>query len=86
MSRHKLDTKLHCRAPFGSYCGVHVGPDITNTMDPWTKWAIYLVPTRNLQWSYMFLSLATAKKVTQKKFTEMPTTESTIKHVKKMTV
>ncbi len=32
VSRHKLDVKLHCKALFGSYCEVHVGPDITNTM------------------------------------------------------
>ncbi len=37
VSRHKLDAKLHCRALFGSYCEVHVNPEITNTMDPRTK-------------------------------------------------
>ncbi len=35
-SRHKLDEKLHCKAPLGSYCKVHVDPDITNTMEPRT--------------------------------------------------
>ncbi len=40
VSRHKVDAKLHCRAPFGSYCEVHVDPDITNTIDLRTKWAI----------------------------------------------
>ncbi len=40
VSRHKLDAKLHCKAPFGSYCKVHVDPDFTNTMEPRTKWAI----------------------------------------------
>jgi hypothetical protein len=48
VSRHKLDAKLHCRAPFRSYCEVHVDPEITNTMDPRTKWAICLGPTGNL--------------------------------------
>jgi hypothetical protein len=33
VSRHKLGAKLHCRAPFGSYCEVHVDPEITNTVD-----------------------------------------------------
>jgi hypothetical protein len=42
VSRHKLDAKLHCRAPFRLYCKVHVDPVITNTMDPRTKWAICL--------------------------------------------
>ena len=64
VSRHKLDAKLHCKAPFGSYCEVHVDPEIANTMDPRTKWAICLGPTGNLQGSYKLLSLATGKKVT----------------------
>ncbi len=66
VSRHKLDAKLHCRAPFGSYCKVHVDPEITNTFEPRTKWAICMGPTGNLQGSYKFLSLATRKKVTQR--------------------
>jgi hypothetical protein len=35
--RHRLDAKLHCRLPFGSYCELHVDPGITDTMDPRTK-------------------------------------------------
>jgi hypothetical protein len=61
VSRHKLDAKLHCRAPFRSYCEVHVDPNVTNTMDPRMKWAVCLGPTENLQG---ILSLTTAKKVT----------------------
>ncbi len=64
VSRHKLDAKLHCRSPFRSYCEVHVDPNITNTLDARTKWAICMGPTGNLQGSYKFLSLATGKKVT----------------------
>ncbi len=87
VSRHRLDAKLHCRSPFGSYCEVHVDPDITNTLDPRTKWAICMGPTGNLQGSYKFLSLATGrKKVTRRKFTEMPITESVIKQVEAMAV
>ena len=78
--------KLYCRALFESYCEVHVDPDITNTMDLRTKWAICLGPTGNLQGSSRFLSLATAKKVTWRKFMEMPTTKSVIEQVKKMAV
>jgi hypothetical protein len=37
VSRHKLDAKLHCRAPFGSYCEVHFDPEFTNTMYRRTK-------------------------------------------------
>ena len=61
----KLDAKLHCRAPFGSYCETHEDPDITNTLDPRTKWAICMGPTRNLQGSYKFLSLSTGKMSTR---------------------
>ncbi len=86
MSRHKLDAKLHCRAPFGSYCEVHVDPEITNTMDPRMKWAVCLGPTGILQGSYEFLSLAMGKKITQRKFTEMLITESIIEQVEKMAV
>ncbi len=78
VSRHKLDAKLHCSAPFRLYCEVHVDHEITSTIDPRTKWVICLGPTGNLQGSYKFLSLATGKKVTQRKFTEMPITESII--------
>jgi hypothetical protein len=86
VSRHKLDAKLHCRTPFGSYCEVHVDPEITNTMDPRTKWVVCLGPTGNLQGSYNFLSLAMGKKVTRRKITEMPITESVIIQVENMAV
>jgi hypothetical protein len=73
-------------AGHGSYCEMHVDPEITNTMDPRTKWAICLGPTGNLQGSYKSLSLAMGKKVTRRKFTEMPITESVIEQVEKMAV
>jgi hypothetical protein len=81
VSRHKLDAKMHCKVPFGAYCEVHVDPDITNTMEPRTKWGICLGPTGNMQGSYKFLSLSTGKKVTRRKFTEMPMTDSVINMV-----
>jgi hypothetical protein len=43
-------------------------------------------PTGNLQGSYKFLSLSTGKKVTRRKFTEMPITDSVIKKVEEMAV
>jgi hypothetical protein len=51
VSRHKLDAKLNCKTPFGAYCEVHTDPDITNTMEPRTRWGICLGPTENLQGS-----------------------------------
>jgi hypothetical protein len=82
--RHKLDAKLHCKAPFKSYCEVHVDPDITHTMEPRTKWAICLGPTGNRQGSYNFVSFTTGNKIIRRNFTEMPVTESVIKQVKQM--
>jgi hypothetical protein len=81
VSRHKLDAKLHCKVPFGAYCEVHVDPDITNTMKSRTKWGICLGPTGNMQGSYKFLSLSTGKKVTRRKSTEMPMTNSVIRRI-----
>ncbi len=57
-----------------------------NTLEPRTKWAICMGPMGNLQGIYKFLSLATGKKVTRRKFTEMPVTEAVIKQVKEMAV
>jgi hypothetical protein len=52
-----------------------------NAMEPRTSWAICLGPMRNMQGSYKFLSLTTGKKVTQRKFTEMPMTNSVIRRI-----
>jgi hypothetical protein len=86
VSKHKLDAnKLHCLAPFGSYCEVHLDPELTNTLKPRAKWAICIMgPMGNLQGSYKFLSHATEKKATRRKFTEMPVTGAVIKQVKEM--
>ena len=51
VSRHTLDAKLHCKSPFRAYCEVHTDPDITNTTESRTRWAICLRPTENLQGS-----------------------------------
>jgi hypothetical protein len=66
VSRHKLDAKLHCRIPFGAFCEVHANPDITNTMEPRTRWGICLGPTGNLQGSYKFMSLTTGKRIVRR--------------------
>jgi hypothetical protein len=65
---------------------MHIDPDITNTLEPRTNWAICMGPMGNLQGSYKFLSLATGKKVTRRKFTEMPVTDAVIKQVEEMAV
>jgi hypothetical protein len=63
---------------------MHTDPDITNTMEPRTKWEICMGPTGNLQGSYKFMSLTTGKKIARRKFTEMPMTEAVMKQIKKL--
>ena len=79
VSQIKLDA-------FGSYCAMRIDPDITNTQEPRTNLAICMGPTGNLQGSYKLLSFVTGKKVTQRKFTDMPVTEAVIKQVEVMAV
>jgi hypothetical protein len=81
--RHQLDAKLHCKTPYGAYCEMHTDPDITNTIEPRTKLGICMGPTKNLQGSYKFMSLAPGKKIARCKFTEMPMTEAVTKQIKK---
>ena len=65
---------------------MHIDPDITNMLELMTNWAIYMGPMGNLQGSYKLLSLATGKKVTRRKFTEMLVTDAVIKQVEEMAV
>jgi hypothetical protein len=60
---------------------MHIDPDITNTLEPRTNWAICMGPTGNLRGSY-----TTGKKVTRRKFMEMPVTDVVIKQVEEMAV
>ncbi len=60
---------------------MHTDPDITNTMEPRTKWGICMGPTKNLKGSYKFMSLTTGKKFPWRKFTEMLMTEAVTKQI-----
>jgi hypothetical protein len=62
---------------------VHTDPDITNTMEPRTKWGICLGLIRNMQGSNKFMSLSTGMKIVRRKFTEMLMTESVMKQIDK---
>ncbi len=81
VSRHKLDATLNCKVPFGSYCEVHINLDVTNTMEPRTKWDVCLGLTENRLGSYKFIFLMTRSKIVRRNLTEMPVTESVIKQV-----
>jgi hypothetical protein len=80
-SLHWLDAKLHFKTTFGAYCKMHTDPDITNTMEPRTKWGICMGSTGNLQGSYKFMLLTIGKKTAQRKFTEMPMTVTVMKQM-----
>ncbi len=83
VSRHKLNAKLHCKTPFGAYCEVHTDPDITNNMEPRTRWGICLGSTGNFQGGYIFIFLTTGKRIVRCKFMEMSLTDSVKKQVAK---
>jgi hypothetical protein len=85
LSQHKLDAKLHWKTPFTANCEAHTDPDITNIVEPRTRWGISLGPTGNMQGSYKFMLLTTENKIIRRKFTKMPMTESVIRKIKKLT-
>jgi hypothetical protein len=81
MTGVKVKFATHCRVPFGAYCEVHNENDPSNTTLPRTSRAIALNPTGNLQGSYYFLSLATGKRISRRRWTELPCTEDVIDRV-----
>jgi hypothetical protein len=66
------DYATHCRVPMGAYCEVHNENDPSNTETPHTSPAISLNPTGNLQGSYRFLSLDSGKRISRRRWTELP--------------
>jgi hypothetical protein len=86
MTGTALHFNKHCQIPFGAYAEVHEDQNITNTMDERTPPAICLGPTANFQGSYKFLPLRTVKRITQKKFKELPMPDSIIKRVEAMAI
>jgi hypothetical protein len=80
-----LEFNKHCQIPFGAYVEVHEDITITNTMTEWTQPDIGLGPTANFQGSYKFLSLKTGKRITRKKFKELPMPDSIIRQIEALT-
>ena len=66
MSGETLDYKNHLRLPIGQYCQVHEEDIPRNSMRPWTKGAILLGPSGNLQGSFKFMALSTGKKIVRR--------------------
>ena len=76
------DYNKHCQVPFGAY--VQATIKTTNANVPRTIDAIYLRPKRNLQGGHEVMNLATGRKVTSMKVTEIPVTPHVIKLVEEM--
>jgi hypothetical protein len=70
--RHRLSTKVHFKTPFGAYCEVYDEPTPSNSMTPRTHKTICMGPTGNIQGSYKFYCLKTKKKLTRRRWDELP--------------
>jgi hypothetical protein len=75
MTGVKAKFTTNCRVLFGAYCEVHNENDPSNTTRPRTSQAIALNPTGNLQGSYYFMSLSTGKRISRRRWTELPFTQ-----------
>jgi hypothetical protein len=71
----------HCKLPFGAYSEVHEEHPQTNTMAQRTRGVICSGPTGNFLGSYKMMCIRTGRKVTRKKFQELPMPDSVIKQI-----
>jgi hypothetical protein len=78
MTGIQFDYQKHCRLQFGSYVQAHQEPSPTNTQEARTVEAIYLGPTDNIQGSYKFLNLRTGKRITRRRWTQLPMPQEVI--------
>jgi hypothetical protein len=81
MTGMALDFAKHCKIPFGAYAEAHEEYPQTNTMAPRTRGIICLGPTGNFQGSYKMMCHQTGRKLTRKKFQELPMPESIIRRI-----
>ena len=78
-----VDSKLHCRIPFGGYSQVHQGSDNTNNaLVNRTVGAIALGPTGNAQGTYKFMSMLTGKLIKGRSFITLPMPSDIIRQIK----
>jgi hypothetical protein len=80
-----LDFAKHFKIPFGAYVEAHEDYERTDTMAERTKGTICLGPTANFQGSYKLPCLQIARRVTRKKFKELPMPVSVIKRIEEIT-
>ena len=73
-----LDFNKHCRVAPGDYCLVHEERLATNTMEPRALRAMAIGPDNNIQGSFRFLMLDTARVVTRRQWRKMTVTDEVI--------
>ena len=73
-----------CRLMFGDYVEAHKENTITNSINPRTRPAICMGPSRNMQQSIKFMCIETKKKVVRRSYTRLLMPESIIKKVEKL--
>jgi hypothetical protein len=75
------DFNTHCHVPIGAYCQVHNENNPSNTEETRMSGAVALNLTGKLQGSYRFMSLATGKCLSQRRWTKLPITAAIIARV-----
>ena len=80
----KFDYNFHCKLAFGAYAQVHEENSPTKRQQDRTPGAICLGPSGNLQGGYKFMSLRTGKRLTWRKWTELPMPQEVIDPVNKL--
>lgn len=78
-----VDSKLHCKTPFGGYAQVYAVSEneVNNAMVSRTVGGVSLGPTGNAQGTYKFVSLLTWKLIKTRSFTPLPMPNDVVKHV-----
>ncbi|KAL7476268.1 hypothetical protein ACHAW6_002142 [Cyclotella cf. meneghiniana] len=79
--RHRLRAKVHCKTLFGTYCEVPDEPTPSNSMTLRTHETICMGPTGNIKGSYKIYCLKTKKKLTWRRWDELPMPRSIIRKV-----
>ena len=85
MTGMKMNYKKHCRLTFGAYAQTHEEEQPRNSATiERTLGAICLGPENNLEGTYKFMSLTTARKISRSAFTPVPMTDEVIKCVEQI--
>ena len=84
MTVKALDWKKSCKLHFGAYTQVHEDRNVTNTIEEITQGKMVLGRTCNIQGAYNFFLIRYGKKITSRKFIEMPTPKIVMKRVVEM--